>query len=106
MGAVFVDNNENFLFKDNTRDGTVFRKDTNVLTSKGLLRLLGNLDLAVPRLSASSDGDDRRPRGSRQNDVKARHHDTSSAVGADTQNGKVGRHRQGLSRHTEQRKQL
>ncbi len=75
-GVTFTDNSENFLFKDNTRDGSMFRNDSDALTSKGLLRLLGNLGLAVPRLSATNGSDSRRTSGTRQNNAKVRQQGT------------------------------
>ncbi len=50
LGATFVDNDKNFLMEDNTRDGIAFRGRTNKLTAKGILRLMGNMGLSVPRL--------------------------------------------------------
>ncbi len=50
LGATFVDNNKNFIFRRNSRDWTAFRGDTNRLTAKGTLRLMGNMGLTVPRL--------------------------------------------------------
>ncbi len=45
----FVDN-KNFFFRRNIRDRTAFRGNTNRLTAKGIIRLMGNMGLPVPSL--------------------------------------------------------
>ncbi len=75
LGATFVDNDRNFLFRDNNRDGAAFRGDTNVLTANGILRLLGNMNLAVPRLENSGHhGGVRNPRRRRNQSVQPQRH--------------------------------
>ncbi len=64
LDVTFVDNDKNFLFRDNSRDDAAFRGDTDTLTRKGILRLMANVGLAVPRLLAKSDVEGRAP-GSR-----------------------------------------
>ncbi len=50
LGVGFVDNNRNFLLRDNTRDQSAFLGNTDRLTAKGILRLMGNMGLAIPFL--------------------------------------------------------
>ncbi len=50
LGATFVDNDKNSFLRHNTRDETAFRGNTNRLTGKGILRLMENMGLAIPRL--------------------------------------------------------
>ncbi len=64
LDVTFVDKDKNFLFRENSRDDAAFRGDTDTLTRKGILRLMGNVSLAVPRLLAKSDVEGRAP-GSR-----------------------------------------
>ncbi len=53
LGVDFVDNDKNFLLSDDTRDRAAFRGHTNVWTARGILRLMGNMDLGVPCLQTA-----------------------------------------------------
>ncbi len=64
LSDIFVDNDKNFMLRDNTHADDAFRGDTDTLTEKGILRLMANVGLAVPRLLAKSDVEGRAP-GSR-----------------------------------------